>query len=178
MTNPIYNAQHLLYRWMSHYEKKSYQSIKEACDHLNSSMKLGIYGNPMWALFYPLMRVGIVECVGNDYYAVTNTVVLDCDTHLYVVNGGNEYDYPYVGYKMIDRKNAILSHCIVVKLSTLAILKSFPTIRDVIYNWDNSFSNNFPRFEKKSESHFFRYDPIRQLNCHMYHINVFLELQG
>lgn len=141
MTNPIYNAQHLLYRWISHYEERSYQSIKEACDYLNSSMNLGLYGNTMWALFYPLMRLGIVDCVGNDYYAVTNTIALDCDTHLYVVNGGNEYDYPYVGYKMIDSKDAMPSYCNIVKLSTLAILKSFPTIRDVVYNWDNSIQD-------------------------------------
>lgn len=137
MNNSIYQAQILIQRWLSHFEKKSYKSIKDACEYLNTSMHLGIWGNPMWFLFYPLMRSGIVDSIGNDYYAVTPSVVLDFDTHLYELNGMKQSEGLIVGYNYIDRKNIRTYHN-VVKLSTLAILRSFPTVESIVFKWSNS----------------------------------------
>lgn len=137
MSNPINQAQILLHRWLSHFDKKSYQSIKEACEYLNDSMHLGIPGNPMWKLFYPLMRIGVIDCAGNDNYAIAPSVVLDFDTHLYIINDDLDYTSPHIGYKFVDGHQTT-EYDNAIKLSTLAVLKSFPTICDIVYGWKNA----------------------------------------
>ena len=97
MNSSIYQAQLLLYKWLSHFDKRSYNSIKEVCEYLNISMHLEILGNPMWSLFYPLLRNGVVDCAGNDYYAIASPAVLDFSTHLYAVNDGSFDDKVCVG---------------------------------------------------------------------------------
>lgn len=140
MNSPINQAQILLHRWLSHFDKKSYQSIKEACEYLNVSMHLGIPGNPMWKLFYPLMRIGVIDCAGDDNYAIAPSVVLDFDTHLYIINSDLDYTSQHIGYKFIDGHQTT-EYNNVVKLSTLAVLKSFPTIRDIVYSWKDSLQD-------------------------------------
>ena len=140
MNSSIYQAQLLLYRWLSHFDKRSYHSIKEICEYLNASMHLEILGNPMWALFYPLLRNGVVDCAGNDYYAIASQVVLDFNTHLYAVNDGNFDDKICVGYNRIERRDINESHN-VLRLSTLALLKSFPSIEEVVLGWNNSIQD-------------------------------------
>ncbi len=140
MNSSIYQAQLLLYKWLSHFDKRSYHSIKEVCEYLNVSMHLEILGNPMWALFYPLLRNGVVDCAGNDYYAIASQVVLDFNTHLYAVNGGNFDDKYGIGYSGIERGDIKDSHN-VLKLSTYALLKSFPSIEEVVLGWNNSLQD-------------------------------------
>lgn len=43
----INKAQGLLYSWMSSYEKRSYNLIREACGFLNESLNLGLGDRPV-----------------------------------------------------------------------------------------------------------------------------------
>lgn len=140
MNSSIYQAQLLLYKWLSLFDKRSYNSIKEVCEYLNLSMHLEILGNPMWSLFYPLLRNGVVDCAGNDYYAIASPAVLDFSTHLYAVNDGSFDDKVCVGYSSIERNDIKDSHN-VLRLSSLALLKSFPSIEEVVFGWNNSIQD-------------------------------------
>ena len=142
-SNKIKQAQYLLYVWLSHFERKSYVSIKEHCEYLVQAYRLYIQSKPMWALFYPMMYSGVVDHVGNDYYAVAESFAIDAGKLSVIVNGQMPYnsnnDCP-VGLNWATSKE-IPSDMRVIRLGTRSILRSFPSVLDVLDTWNDSLQD-------------------------------------
>lgn len=135
VTSEVIKNQELLYIWISKFNKRSLISIKKNCEHLNEAMNLQ-FSNPMWGIFWPLVFNGVVDHIGDGYYALTNPIVLEYDTHSYYINaepvsqsgksvavGITECDFKEEhGYKTMSP-------------SALCILKTFPCVKDVVDNF-------------------------------------------
>ena len=139
----LHKAQFLLYCWMSRFEKRSYSQIKEACDSLNASCELELGEHPRNDLFYPLLNSGVIDHVGKDYYALTKPIVIDFETHAYILNGPNyvfsDINLP-IGWQLIT--NGIFPTGIdIVQLNSLSVLKSFPSIDKVVDTWHSSLQD-------------------------------------
>lgn len=139
----IHNAQYLLYCWMSRFEKRSYTQIKEACDSLNASCELDLGERPTYDLFYPLLNIGVIDHVGKDYFALTRPIVIEYESHSYLLNGST-YNYADtnlpVGWQLIT--NGVFPKGIdVIRINTLSVLKSFPSIEKVVDSWDSSLQD-------------------------------------
>ena len=138
-----YKAQSLLYTWISNFEKRSYSQIKEACNFLNTSLDLNLGDRPVVYLLYPLLYSGVVDYVGRDYYALTKPIAIDCETHIYAINCAGLFQkksWLPVGWSIAD-KESIPENVPIMKMNTLAVLKSFPRIDHVIATWDSSLQD-------------------------------------
>ena len=74
-TDKIQKAQELLYDWISHFDKRSLESIKKNCDYLDNIYELQLT-NPIWGIFWPLVFNGVIDHIGNGYYALSSTIIL------------------------------------------------------------------------------------------------------
>ena len=142
MNESIYKAQLLLYKWLTHFERKSYNSIKDTCEYLNKTEHLDIQGNPIWKLFFPLVLNGVIDYAGKDYYSVTDPLVLNFKNHSYLINGGSsnaDVNLP-IGYQLLqnDHYPQITNR---IRMSSLAVLKSFPSINSIIEGWNDSIQD-------------------------------------
>ena len=72
----IEKAQQLLYVWISKFENRSLDSIKQKCDYLNEIFHFEL-PNPIWGIFWPLVFNGVIDHVGKGYYALSEPIVLD-----------------------------------------------------------------------------------------------------
>ena len=54
-TDKIQKAQELLYDWISHFDKRSLESIKKNCDYLNNIYELQLT-NPIWGITLLMLR--------------------------------------------------------------------------------------------------------------------------
>lgn len=77
-------VQELLYVWISNFDKRSLESIKQNCDYLNEIYHLELR-NPIWGIFWPLVFNGVIDHVGNGFYALSEPIVLDYGTHFYYI---------------------------------------------------------------------------------------------
>ena len=84
--NNILKAQEALYLWLSSFDKRSYDLIRQSCDYLNIQYDLGIESYAVWKIFYPLVYTGVVEHVGNGDYALTEPMAIDFGTHYVIIN--------------------------------------------------------------------------------------------
>ena len=138
-----HKAQYLLYCWISRFEKRSYSQIKEACDSLNASCELELGERPRYDLFYPLLSSGVIDHVGKDYYAVTKPIVIDFESHAYILNSPNyvfsNTNLP-IGWQIVT--NGIFPDGIdIIRINTLSVLKSFPSIDKVVDCWHSSLQD-------------------------------------
>ena len=125
-------AQELLYDWISHYDKRSLESIKKNCDYLDKIYKLQL-PNPIWGIFWPLVFNGVIDHIGNGYYALSSTIVLDFTTHCYCINalnGKQRSEKVLVGVDLVE--SVVDTEYKVMHPVPLAILKTYPTIKDVV----------------------------------------------
>ena len=183
-------AQQLLYTWISHFEKRSLESIRQNCDYLNTIYSLQL-ANPIWGIFWPLVFNGVIDHIGNGYYALSDSIVLDYGTHSYYVNAlpdAPKSEMACVGIELID--SVIPTEYKVVHPSALAILKNYPCIKDVVdyfpktlqdeselkyVDWKSKrglaeFENGFTRFFSLPESLYIRELPSRNINPDAYAI--------
>ena len=80
----IRQLQALLHIWLSKYDSRSLVVIKDSCDSLNESYQLGL-SNPIWDIFWPLVFNGLVDHIGNGYYALTEPLIVDSGTYKYIL---------------------------------------------------------------------------------------------
>ena len=128
----IKKVQQLLYVWISKFEKKSLESIKQNCDYLNEIYQIKLQ-NPIWEFFWPLVFNGVIDHVGNGFYALSEPIVLDYGTHFYNINvipKGVNSQYVSVGITLSEKYDEI--KCKTIRPSATAILKSYPCIKDVV----------------------------------------------
>ena len=133
--NNILKAQEALYLWLSSFDKRSYDLIRQSCDYLNIQYDLGIESYAVWKIFYPLVYTGVVEHVGNGYYALTEPMAIDFGTHYVIINskeGNSSKTGESIGISLLDKKKGIISHQNVIQFHALQILRSFPTISTVV----------------------------------------------
>lgn len=193
----IHKARYLLYCWMSSFEKRSYSLIKEACDSLNASCELDLGEHPTYDLFYPLLNSGVIDHIGKDCYALTKPIVIDFESHAYILNGPNyvfsQTNLP-IGWQLVS--NGVFPEGIdIIHLNTLSVLKSFPSIDKVVDTWDSSlqdeselsyhdFQNKVGVAELKKEGHTRYFSnpqkqlkeiPSHSLNPDAYQIGICLE---
>ena len=141
--NASYKAQELLYNWMSNFEKRSYSQIKEACNFLNMSLNLNLGEHPVAHLLFPLVYTGVIDHVGQDYYALSQPVMIDFGSYIYSINSmtglGSGENVP-VGWALLI-KEQVPEQVTMLKLNSLSVLKSFPRIDYVIETWNIMTSN-------------------------------------
>lgn len=137
--NNIQQAQILLHQWIGNFEKRSYVQIKEACVFLNSSLELELGEHPVWELFHPLLLSGAVDHIGKEYYALTKPVALLFDSTGYLINMSGEMNENLpVGYSNVDICS-IPKDIRPIRMNSLSVLKSFPSVDAVIDSWEKSY---------------------------------------
>lgn len=141
--NGLYNAQYLLYCWMSNFEKRKYAQIKEVCGHLNDTMNLNLGEYPWVGIFYPLLYSGVVDHVGKGYYALTRPLVIEYDSHLLLINkpeiAKHDPKLP-VGWQLVMKED-VDEQKEAIRLNTFSVLQSFPSIDNVVDSWDSSLQD-------------------------------------
>lgn len=128
----IEQAQQLLYVWISNFDKRSLVSIKQSCDYLNEICHLKLQ-NPIWGIFWPLVFNGVIDHAGNGFYALSEPIILDYGTHYYYINvipHKTESKHVTVGISLSRLFEEV--GCKTMRPSAIAILKSFPCIKDIV----------------------------------------------
>ena len=137
----IQKAQQLLYVWISHFDKRSLESIKQNCDYLNNVHELQL-SNPIWGIFWPLVFNGVIDHVGNGYYALSGSIVLDYSTHCYYINASpskQKGEKVFVGIELA--KSVEGTDYKVMRPVPLTILKQYPNIKDVVDNFPKTLQD-------------------------------------
>lgn len=132
----VRRAQALLYKWLGQCGKVKYQAIKESCDYLNTSMRLGL-SRPVWPLLFPLLRTGVVDFAGSACYMLSPALALTFKDHAYMINGQdwNDEDSNLPVGISLCQKNKLPPELKTVKLNSLSVLKAFPTLEEVVLSW-------------------------------------------
>ena len=133
-TDKIQKAQELLYDWISHFDKRSLESIKKNCDYLNNIYELQLT-NPIWGIFWPLVFNGVIDHIGNGYYALSSSIVLDFKTHSYFINASKvnqQSDKVLVGIELAGPLAE--TEYKVMRPVPLDILKTYPICLQFPYN--------------------------------------------
>lgn len=128
----IEKAQQLLYIWIGNFAKRSLRSIIQNCDYLNETYHLEL-PNPTWGIFWPLVFNGVIDHVGNEFYALSEPMVLDYGTHFYYINvfpKKVKTEHIAVGIALSDTFEDV--KCKTMCPSAVDILKTYPCIKDVV----------------------------------------------
>lgn len=128
----IEQIQQLLYAWISNFDKKSLESIKQNCDYLDEIYHLELQ-NPIWGIFWPLVFNGVIDHVGNGFYALTEPIVLNYGTHFYYINilpQKVKSERVFIGIYLSKTFEDV--GCKTMRPSAIAILRSYPCIKDVV----------------------------------------------
>ncbi|MCD8236107.1 MAG: hypothetical protein LUD00_05525 [Prevotellaceae bacterium] len=132
----IERVQQLLYVWISNFDKKSLENIKQNCDYLNEIYHLELQ-NPIWGIFWPLVFNGVIDHLGNGYYTLSEPIVLDYGTHFYYINVfPKEVKSKHVSAGITFSETYEEVKCKTMCPSAIAILKSYPCIKDVVDKFD------------------------------------------
>lgn len=143
--------QKLLYVWLSKFEKRSLENIKAHCEFLNESYGLDL-SYPSWSLFWPMVYNGLIDHIGNGYYALTPPVIIDYGFHcIYINHRPDSLNVKklavgiYMSKKMENPQNYPI-----IKINPLSVLKRFPTVKDVVDSFPESFcdENNLKYYNK------------------------------
>lgn len=190
-------AQKLLYIWISSYEKRSYTQIKEACAFMNDAYDMRLEEKPVWELFYPMVFSGVIDHIGEDYYALTKPIALAFEEHAFLLNcegighSGNEYPIGYTEVNLNDVPEGIPS----LRMNSISVLKSFPSVDSVIDSWETSvldeeqltyhdfrshtgvaeYTNGHTRYFSIPEKNYLKEMPARRLNPDAYSIGISYE---
>lgn len=142
-TSNLDRAQEALYIWLSNFEKRSYTSIKQNCDYLNIAYKLGFEDYAVWYIFYPLLNTGVIDHVGNGYFALTSPICYDLGDEYICTNipkGTKVQKTSYVGvYRLKELGD---NNCVkVCRFNAMSVLKSFPTIESIVDGFPKSIED-------------------------------------
>lgn len=134
--------QNLLYVWMSKFEKRSLENIKNHCDFLNESYKLNL-AYPNWAIFWPLVFNGLIDHVGKGYYALTAPIIIDCCPHyIYINHRPNDINVRqltigvFIANNLENAKNYS-----VIKINPLSVLKKYPSVKEIVDGFPKSLQD-------------------------------------
>ena len=133
--NNILKAQESLYIWLASFEKRSYDMIRQSCDYLNVQYDLGIENNAVWKIFYPLVYSGVVDHIGKGYFALTEPMAIDFNTHYVLINCKNSTSSKKtecIGISLFGKDKEIYITQNIVKFHALQLLKSFPSISSIV----------------------------------------------
>lgn len=147
----IERVQKLLYAWISNFDKRSLESIKQKCDYLNEIYHLELQ-HPIWGIFWPLVFNGVIDHVGNGFYALSEPIVLDYGTHFYYINVHQKVKSEHVAVGITLSETFEEVECKTMRPSAVAILKSYPCIKDVVDAFPKSLEDesNFKYVNWKS----------------------------
>lgn len=137
----IEKSQQLLYVWISNFDKRSLESIKHNCDYLNEVYHLELQ-NPIWGIFWPLVFSGVIDYVGNGFYTLSDPIVLDYGTHFYYINvlpKKVRSEYVSAGITLSEMYEKM--ECKKMRPSPVTILKTYPSIRDVVDTFPKSLED-------------------------------------
>ena len=141
--NGLYNAQYLLYCWISNFDKRRYSQIKEVCGYLNDAMNLKLGEHPWVDIFYPLLYSGVIDHIGKGCYALSRPIVINYDNHKLILNIlGKERPDPKlpIGWRVVG-KDEYIGYAKTICLNSYSVLKSFPSIDKVVDTWDSSLQD-------------------------------------
>ena len=111
------------------------------CEYLNETMNLQ-FSNPMWGIFWPLVFNGVVDHIGNGYYALTNPIVLEYSTHSYFVNAEpTSQNRRRVAVGIIECNSEEEHKYKKMRPSATCILRTYPCIKDVVYNFTTTLQD-------------------------------------
>jgi len=79
----IEDIQELFLDWLSAVETTTYNQAKDVCSYLNEKYKLGLK-YPLYHIFYPLFRIGIIDYCGRSKYAITPKIALTNGTKVLI----------------------------------------------------------------------------------------------
>lgn len=128
----LLKAQELLYVWISRYDKRSLELIKESCDYLNEQYSLEL-SNPIWGIFWPLVFNGQVDHVGNGYYGLTEPLIINYGSHYVHINHvphTSAFNTFITGLYVSD--NQEMCDIKEIRFHALSILKRYPSIDKVV----------------------------------------------
>jgi len=141
--NSLYKVQEGLYIWLSNFEKRSYTSIKQNCDYLNTAYNLGLGDYAVWYLFYPLLYCGVADHVGNGYYALTNPICYKFGDEYVFTNLAIKEDVHrtlFVGINM-TKNYRIVEGIKTNSFDAISILKTYPSLDAIVDGFPKSVEN-------------------------------------
>lgn len=135
----LFHAQKLLYEWLCHSGKRSYETIRKNCLYLDEAYSLGYDSSSIWRLFNPLVKTGVVDYVGGDYYAACPKISLARCEHVLYSNPGEhniiEDETPFVGL-YISKKSEAFSDA--KPFDALSVLRTLPSVDRIVDNFPRS----------------------------------------
>lgn len=134
----------LIYTWLSKFESRSLDQIKASCASINEMMELQL-ANPIWDIFWPLVFNGIADHAGNGYYALTPSICLDFQDHYYYINcvkKNRMKETNMVGILYSEEDFSEELHIKKIKSDPVSILKSFPTLDEVVDQFPTTLQDN------------------------------------
>jgi hypothetical protein len=155
-----YTQQQILFlNWFKHHRKRSLSQIRSACNNLLLSFDLETK-SALFKVFYPLVRKGYVEFIGEGNYHISNSVILYYPTINIAVAVNlfeNQVEKLAKGfddvlnddfsiYRFKAKKNEVVKFCDDInchfeEVNTVKTLSNFPKIVDVISNFEKAHLN-------------------------------------
>lgn len=137
--NNLFHAQRLLYEWLCLSGKRSYEAIRKNCLYLDEAYSLGYGSSSVWRLFNPLVKTGIVDYVGGNYYAACPKISLARGERVLYSNpeGHNiiEDETPFVGL-YISKSSEAFSDA--KPFDALSVLRTLPSVDRIVNNFPES----------------------------------------
>lgn len=132
------DIQELLYLWMSQVGCVRYERIKEVCEYLNTKYALGLE-KPMHNIFYPLLYSGVVDFANDGRYQITPMCVISRSKRNTIISNPIDKDglmeTSFVGIYTTSN-NEFDDGGQLYNFSAEAILKEFPSVKDVVVNFE------------------------------------------
>lgn len=138
-SNPTDTVRDLLLTWIASDEKKSYESIRKNCLYLDKAYCLDMGDEAVWNLFWPLVRTGVADYVGKDFYAVTEPVAIHrSGIFLYTGKPGFNSDRTiFTGIYRTDKEEHV-DGLRLFSFDGYSVLKSIPSVDKVVDAFDKS----------------------------------------
>lgn len=140
--NNLFHTQRLLYEWLCFSGKRSYEAIRKNCLYLDEAYSLGYGSSSIWHLFYPLIRTGVIDYVGENYYAACPMISLERNgLVLYSAPGGHciaEDETPFVGLYISKRSEAFPD---AKPFDALSVLRTLPSVDRIVDSFPKSIQD-------------------------------------
>lgn len=138
----LFHAQKLLYEWLCHSGKRSYETIRKNCLYLDEAYSLGYDSSSIWRLFNPLMKTGVVDYVGRNYYAACPKISLARGERVLYSNPEEhniiEDETPFVGLYILKRSEAFPD---AKPFDALSVLRTLPSVDRIVDSFPKSIQD-------------------------------------
>jgi hypothetical protein len=173
------NIQELLHLWMTQVGCVRYEQIKDVCEYLNIKYALGLE-RPMHKIFYPLLYSGVVDLVNDGRYQITPMCIILRSKQKTIVSNPVDKDKliqtSFVGIYTTNN-NQFANSEQSYSFNAEAILKEFPTIKDVVGDFELKHDYNPSEFssgiglQKKTSNSIFSYFIDTNSRCYKVPLN-------